>query len=94
MRYIGELLNSTQANSTEKNLLEALPGLLRESTEILNSVDRVNKTMYEQLSRSIKQLVQALERVKPNIARDPTPVNRMRNSEAQKERLENIKQKL
>lgn len=83
-----------QANPAEKNMLEALPGLLRESTEILNSVDRVNKTMYKQLSTSIKQLMEALNNVKPTVTRSPTRVNRMRNSEAQKERLEKIKQEI
>jgi hypothetical protein len=83
-----------QATPAEQNMLEALPGLLREATEILKSVDTVNKTMYTQLSRSIGELVQALDNVKPAPSGGPTPVNRMRKSEAQKERLENIKQEL
>lgn len=83
-----------QANPTEKNMLEALPGLLRESTEILNSVDRVNKTMYRQLSTSLRELQKALENVNPTATSSPTRVNQMRNSDAQKERLEKIKQEI
>lgn len=83
-----------QATPAEKNMLEALPGLLLEATEIIKSVNTVNKTMYKQLSRSIGELAQALDDVKPAPVGGPTPVNRMRNSQAQKERLENIKQEL
>ena len=83
-----------QANPVEKNMLEALPTLLEEATEILGSVDRVNETMYRQLAKAIAGLSAALNSVKPAKKGSPTAVNRMRNSEAQKERLENIRRNL
>lgn len=83
-----------QANPIEKNMLEALPTLLEEAAEILGSVDRVNNAMYQQLSAAIAGLSAALNSVKPAQTGNPTAVNRMRKSEAQKERLENIRRSL
>ena len=83
-----------QADSVEKNLLEALPGLLQESTDILNAATSVNETMYRELSASINKLRGAMDNVKLVSRGEPQPVNRMASSEAQKERLENIKQDL
>jgi hypothetical protein len=83
-----------QANPAEKNMLEALPGMLDEATEVLESVDSINKTMYRQLATSIKRLTTALESIKPRSSGRITLVRKMRDSEALKERLENIKQKL
>lgn len=86
-----------QANPIEKNMLEALPDLLGEATEILDSVDEVNGTMYEKLSKSIAELSKCLENVRPAALGNkgkPTPLKGMRDSEAQKERLQNIKQEL
>jgi hypothetical protein len=80
-----------QANPTEKNMLEALPDLLQEATDILNSVERVNETMYNNLSAAIARMSCALDNVKPVSRGEPTPVNSMRSSDAQKERLANIK---
>jgi hypothetical protein len=83
-----------QADSVEKNLLEALPGLLQESTDILNAATSVNETMYRELSASINKLRGAMDNVKLVSRGESQPVNRMASSEAQKERLENIKQDL
>lgn len=83
-----------QANPAVKNMLEALPGLLEEATDILDSVERVNETMYDKLSAAITKMGSALDNVKPVSRGEPTPVNRMGESEAQKERLENIKREL
>ena len=83
-----------QADSVEKNLLEALPGLLQESTDILNAATSVNETMYRELSASINKLRGAMDNVKLVSRGESQPANRMASSEAQKERLENIKQDL
>jgi len=83
-----------QANPTEKNMLEVLPGLLQEAADVLDAVESINKTMYETLFASIARLSGALDNVKPVARYESTPVNRMRISEAQKERLENIKKEL
>jgi hypothetical protein len=83
-----------QANPANKNMLEALPGLLDEARDILESTERVNMPLYEHLSESISALSSALEKVTPARDNRPTHVSRMRDSEAQKERLENIRQEL
>lgn len=83
-----------QANPADVNMLEALPELLDEATEILGSVDRLNKTMYRKLHSSIVQLIQTLDNVKPRDKGRVTPIRTMRKSEALKEKLENIKQDL
>ena len=83
-----------QADSAEKNLLEALPGLLQESTDILSATTNVDETMYTALSASIKKLERALANVKPILRSEPHSAKGMASSEAQKERLENIKQEL
>ncbi|MFT4583758.1 MAG: hypothetical protein ACI915_004644 [Gammaproteobacteria bacterium] len=81
-----------QANPTAKNLLEALPGLLREATQILDSVAHVNSATYKQLRTSTSQMSVALENVKPAREGGVTAVKNMSESDAQKERLEHIKQ--
>jgi hypothetical protein len=81
-----------QANSTNKNLLEALPGLLREATETLQSVEHVNSVIFEQLTASVAEINVALEHVETVSGGSPTPTENMRESEAQKERLEDIKE--
>ena len=82
-----------RANPTQKNMLEALPGLLREATEVLESVDRVNKSTYARLTRSLDRLSAALEKVRPVRSGRPTRIRSMRESEAQKERLEDIRKR-
>lgn len=54
-----------QANGVDVNLLEALPELLDEATDILDSADRLNETMYRKLHSSISRLRRTLEDVKP-----------------------------
>ena len=83
-----------QANPAEVNMLEALPELLDEATDILSSVDRLNDTMYRKLYSSIAQLIEKLDNVKPRHKGRLTPIRSMRKSEALKEKLENIKQDL
>ena len=83
-----------QTNSAVKNMLEALPGLLKEAADVLTSVERINESMYNKLSAAIAKMNSALDKVKPVSRDEPTPVDNMRFSEAQKERLENIKQQL
>ena len=80
-----------QANPANKNLLEALPGLLREATDILQSVEHVNRAIFDQLTASIAEINVALEHVETVSDGSPTATESMRESEAQKERLEDIK---
>ena len=83
-----------QSNPAVKNMIEALPGLLKEATDVLSSVETVNEITYNKLSVAIEQVCLALDKVKPVSRGEPTPVDRMHFSEVQKERLENIKQEL
>lgn len=83
-----------RATPLEKNKLEALPELLREATEIVESVNGLNRQMYENLLASIGGLRSALDKIKPSDEGRMTPISNMRDSEAQKERLEVIKQDL
>lgn len=83
-----------QSNSAEVNMLEALPELLDEATDILKSADQLNETTYRRLYSSIAQLIQTLDNVKPRRKGQVTPIRTMRKSEALKEKLENIKQDL
>ncbi|MFQ5575156.1 MAG: hypothetical protein ACE5E0_05990 [Terriglobia bacterium] len=83
-----------QANPAEVNMLEALPELIGEAAEALESVNRLNKTMYQKLASAVEQLREALENVRPKSDGRLTPVEKMRDSEALKQRLENIKQEL
>lgn len=83
-----------QANPTEVNMLEALPQLLDEATDILGSVDKLNETIYRKLHSSIARMRRALDDVKPGDEGQATPVRTMQPSEALKEKLENIKQDL
>jgi hypothetical protein len=83
-----------QASPAEVNTLEALPELIGEATDILNSATRLNKTLYQDLCSSVASLAEALDNVKPRKKGGVTPIRRMRESEALKERLENIKQGL
>ena len=80
-----------QGKPAERNLLEALPGLLEDATDILEQVEQVNDETYRSLSVSIGELNDALRRVKPAHRDNAAPIKNMRKSEAQKERLENIK---
>ena len=79
-----------QANSAERNMLEALPGLLREAAGILHSSASVDASMYQQLEESMKDLRLGLENVRPEAKTGVTDISGMRDSEAQKERLKNI----
>lgn len=81
-----------QANPAEVNMLEALPELLDEATDILGSANRLNETLYRKLHSSIGRLRRTLDDVKPASEGQVTPVRSMRRSEALKEKLENIKQ--
>lgn len=81
-----------QANPADKNMLEALPELLEEATDILDSVDQVNVEMYDRLTASLAALRSALDDVRPADDERLTSLTSMHGCEAQKERLENIKQ--
>lgn len=83
-----------QENSAEVNMLEALPELVEEAIDILDSVSQLNETMYRKLNSSITRMAEALDNVKPKRKGRVTPIHGMRKSEALKERLANIKQEL
>lgn len=56
-------------NTDDHNLLEVLPGSLREAIAIIESMDETSEAMhsamYEELSRTTADLALALEKVKP-----------------------------
>lgn len=83
-----------QQNSPEKNMLEVLPGLVRDATEILNSIEQLDQAMYEQLQVAIANMATALENVRPIHHDGSTTVDRLSESEAQKARLDNIRQEM
>jgi hypothetical protein len=80
-----------RANPASKNLLEVLPGMLSAAAETLYSVEHINSEIFEQLTASIEEINVALEHVKTVSKGSPTETENMRESEAQKERLEDIK---
>jgi hypothetical protein len=92
-RYLADR-RRIRANPTQVNMLEILPELIGEATEILKSVDRLNQTMYRQLHSSVARLADALDNVKPRHKGKVTPIRQMGETEALKERLENIKRDL
>ena len=53
------------ATTTEINLLEAVPGMIREATGILKSVDQVNKNLYQQLAAALAELEETVGKVRP-----------------------------
>lgn len=84
-----------QANPTEANLLEALPNLLAESAQALLSADELDRPLYLRLCSSVTSLTEALQSVRPRSKGRVTPIRQgMRESEALKERLEDIRQNL
>ena len=83
-----------QSNPTEAKMLEALPELLAESTKVLHSVDELNDSLYERLHSSLAKMTEALQSVRHRPKGRVTPIRGMRESEALKERLEDIKQDL
>jgi hypothetical protein len=96
-REIGELegfladRKRIQGSPAEVNMLEALPEIICEATDILDSAGRLNNTLYRTLYRSVSNLADALDRVKPKRGGRVMPIRSMRDSEALKERLEKIK---
>ena len=76
------------------NILEALPDLVEEVTDVLTSVNNLNNSVYERLWSSVASLADALESVRPENNGRGAPIQGMRSSEVLKERLENIKREL
>jgi len=83
-----------QTNPTEANMLEALPELLAESTKVLQSIDEIDGASYQRLQSSLANMAEALQSVRHRPKGRVTPIRGMRESEALKERLEDIKQDL
>jgi hypothetical protein len=83
-----------QSNPTETNMLEALPKLLVESTKVLHSVDELNGSLYERLRSSLANMTEELKGIRHRPNGREIPIQGMRESEALKERLEDIKQDL
>jgi len=80
-----------KADPSEINMLEVAPQLVDEVTEIIESIDCLNGTMYRRVSESVARLAAALEEVKPSsIKRTSARRLRMNPSEALKQRLERI----
>lgn len=80
-----------KANPAEKNMLEALPGLIEEAVAVVDSVDEVNVALYESLAGAIQRLRTSLGRVRPSGMDGTTTVRNMKDKEAQKERLDQIR---
>lgn len=80
-----------KANPAGKNMLEALPGLLDEAIAIVDSVDEVNLALYESLAAAIERLRTSLGRVRPSSMSGVTTVRKMKDKDAQKERLDQIR---
>lgn len=55
----------TPDNTAEMELLETLPGTLRDAIAVVNSVHEIDEAAYEELSRTLADLVIALENAKP-----------------------------
>jgi hypothetical protein len=83
-----------QASPTKDNMLEALPNLLAETSDALSSVDELDRPLYLRLCSSVADLTAALQSVRPRSKGRVTPIRGMRESEALKERLEDIRQNL
>ncbi len=83
-----------RSNSTEANMLDALPSLLAESTEALYSSNELERSLHERLSSSVAGLSEALRSVKPRSKARVTLIRGMCESEALKERLADIRQNL
>lgn len=81
-----------KAGPADKLMLEALPGLLNEATEILDSVDQVSAAMYKQLITSVGCLWSALDNAKPATNGHVRPDENMRDSKAQEGKSENTEQ--
>lgn len=80
-----------QGSPAEVNMLEALPEIIGEATDMLDSAERLNDTLYRTLYESVSKLADALDSVKPRHGGRVTSIRSMRDSEALKERLEKIK---
>ena len=83
-----------QSNPTEVNMLEALPKLLAESTETVKLANDLDSSLHQRLCSSVAGLTEALQSVRPRSNGRVTLIRSMRESEALKERLEDIKQNL
>jgi hypothetical protein len=83
-----------RANPAVTNMFEALPGLLHEATRTVQSVEQMNGDLHDKLHAAVDDLRTALANVRRASTGGLTPVTRMRHSEAQKERLENVRQEL
>jgi hypothetical protein len=69
-RFLAER-QQISATATEINLVEAVPGLLREATEILRAVDQLNNNLYRQLVKAAADFGDALENARPPRSRRP-----------------------
>jgi type I site-specific restriction endonuclease len=83
-----------KADPAEINMLEALPELVDEVTDVLRSAERLNIDLYEKIAEAVASLQEALKEVRPKEQGKVTPIRGMRSSEILKQRLENIKQDL
>lgn len=53
------------SDTVETNLLEVLPGSLRDAIAVIESVNEINEVTYEELTRTLADLAIALENAKP-----------------------------
>ena len=83
-----------EADPAEINILEALPELIEEVTEVLNSAERLNDALYDRLTESVMHLADALREVRPKRSNKVRRIRGMRSSEVLKQRLDNIRREL
>ena len=85
-----------KADPLEINMLEALPELIDEVSQVLRSADRLNEDLYERLTAAVEGLTEQLDNVSPQKASrgDATPLRGMHPTDVLKERLGHIKQDL
>lgn len=83
-----------QQDTPQRTMIDALPGLLLNGVEVLDDVDELNADTYRRLDDTVTRLRKALQGVTPVSHSTPAALRRMRQADAQKERLERLKQEL
>ena len=75
----------------EETILESLPFLLRQATQALKSVDRLDLMLFRSINERLAELSEVLDNTERFTATRKAGSMQMQNSEEQKERLDTIK---
>lgn len=85
-------LQSKLAKQTiEHTILESLPHLLRQATQALKDVDRLDSMLFRSINERLAELSEALDNTERFTATRKAGSMQMQHSEEQKERLDTIK---